>query len=111
MTKERILIIAILIPFIVFTDIALFSINSLDELVSAFTSHLMVIQVVLDFIICFTLVSIWVWQHAKSQGVNPVPYMVALWLTGAIALLIYVYRHVLKKPGEKSTDERYQVSV
>lgn len=97
--KQRIIILAVLIPFTLFTDYAILQINSLSELWLAFTAHAMVEQVALDFLISFAVVCLWVWQDAKSKGVRPLPYMILMVCTGSIGLLFYMFRHVYNKPS------------
>lgn len=111
MTKARILILAVLIPFIIFTDIAVFSISSFSELWVALTNHLIVVQVIFDFLIVFTLSSIWVWHDARQRGVNPIFYLILMLTTGSIGLLVYLYIHVCKKPGKAAKPDVYHPAV
>ncbi len=111
MTKARILILSILIPFIIFTDIAVFSINSFSEIWAALTNHLIVVQVIIDFLIVFTLSSLWVWHDARQRGANPIFYVILMLITGAIGLLIYLFIHVFKKPTTKSQPDVYRPAV
>jgi len=103
---QRMIIIAILIPFTTFSTFAFLSINSFSELWSAFTSYKMIEQVTLDFLICFSIVSIWVWKDAKSKGVMPAPYMILMWCTGSIGLLIYMFRHIFNTDNSDTNKDR-----
>jgi len=111
MTKARALILAVLIPFIVFTDIAVFSINSLSELWAALTNHLMVVQIIIDFLIVFTLSSIWLWHDARQRGANPIFYLTLMLVTGSIGLLIYLYIHVFKKTSAENKPDIYRPAI
>lgn len=50
------------------------------------------IQVAID--LCFSMVvaSGWMWRDAKARGINPMPYLLAVPLTGSLSLLAYLYR-------------------
>jgi len=108
MTKARALILAVLIPFVIFTDIAVFSINSFSELWSALTNHLIVQQIIVDFLIVFILSSLWVWHDARQRGVNPIFYLILMLVTGSIGLLIYLFIHVFKKPSTEKKPSVYR---
>ena len=97
MTTQRALLLAVLIPFAVYTDIALFNIGSLTELTAAFTGDLMVIQVSIDLVIAIGLACLWVWKDAKSKGANPVPYIALMMTLGSIGLMVYLFVHVAKR--------------
>ena len=65
-------------------------------------SSLWYIQVFLDLCIAATFGARWLYRDAKSRGLNPIPWLVALPFIGSIAILGYV----VFRPSEARQPER-----
>lgn len=50
------------------------------------------IQLSVDLCIALTFGGVWLWRDAKARGINPLPWVLALPLTGSLALLAYALR-------------------
>ncbi len=60
-------------------------------------------QVSFDLILAFIVCHFWIWQDAKKRGVNPIPYIIFTLLTGSVAILFYMAKHVGKPTSPKQT--------
>ncbi len=56
------------------------------------------IQVLLDLTIALSLVTIWMWQDARKQGIAPLPYVILTLTLGSIGPLLYLVRRFNKTP-------------
>ena len=102
MNIKRMLLLDVLIVFTLFTVYAVYQSIDLAAMWAALTAHAAVAQIFFDLLICLGLAAIWLWNDAKERNISPMPYIIGMMLTGSIALLFYIYRHVLKKEEEKS---------
>lgn len=48
------------------------------------------LQILLDLSVACSLIGIWIYQDAKSRGVNPYPWLVGTLLGGSLAPLLYL---------------------
>lgn len=54
-------------------------------------------QVFADLVIALTLVMVWIWQDAKANGRNPLPWIVATLAVGSFGPLVYLLLYKTKK--------------
>ena len=55
-------------------------------------------QILLDLVICCLIISSWINADARSRGINPLPWFVAILTTGSLAILVYLVVREHKKP-------------
>lgn len=59
------------------------------------------LQILLDLAIACTLICSWIYQDAKSRGINPYPWFIATLLGGSLAPLVYLICRSEKKISER----------
>jgi hypothetical protein len=81
--------------FFVLADFTAYSVwvaangGSVGEVLSLFSVNPWIGQVTLDLVIALSMVLVWIWNDAKANGRNPIPWVIATLCTGSIATLAY----------------------
>lgn len=55
------------------------------------------LQILLDLVVACLVFCSWMLADARSRGINPVPWLVAIATTGSIAILIYLLNREWRK--------------
>ena len=63
-------------------------------------------QIAIDLCLAVGFASVWLWRDAKARGINPLPWLLAVPLTGSLALLAYA----LRRPSEPVRPTRVAVA-
>ena len=85
--------IAVYLATILFLDLTLAAVvfASWQDIVDIFTSrNLWVWQLMADFLISLTLVTLWIIRDARQRGRSPWPWLALVLATGSLAPLIYL---------------------
>lgn len=56
------------------------------------------IQIFLDLTIALSLVLLWMWRDARTQGISPLPYVILTLTLGSIGPLLYLVRRFGRMP-------------
>jgi len=64
------------------------------------------LQILLDLVICCLIICSWIIADARSRGVNPYPWLVAVLSTGSLAILVYL----LAREHQKSSSPVLQAN-
>lgn len=83
------------ILWLVFLDFSAFSFWVLWQvgyfgIWSAGLTDIASMQLLFDLVVSCVLISIWLKNDAAAKGMNPYPWMIAIFLTGSWAVLIYL---------------------
>lgn len=81
----------VLLDFAALTAYACFA-EPPAAIVEAVSHNWWSLQIAIDLVISATFGGVWLYQDAKKRGINPLPWLVALPLTGSLSLLAYVVR-------------------
>src|SRR6476659_3316511 len=90
MDSKRIVLAILLLIFGAFTAWVAVSDSIVAALVGSGPGQLWHIQTAIDLTIALGFGGAWLWRDAKSRGMSPLPWVIALPLTGSLALLAYV---------------------
>ena len=90
MNYVKVLLFVVLVDFVAFSAWVTATGGSLSEIVALFSVNPWVGQLFVDLVLALSMVSVWIWNDARSRGANPVPWLVATLLTGSIAPLAYL---------------------
>ena len=55
----------------------------------------------LDLVLCLSMIGVWIWSDARQRGVNPIPYLIVAATFGAAGPLLYLVR---RREGEETSD-------
>ena len=88
------------LDFLALSAFALFG-EPVSALVETVSGNFWGIQIFADLCIALTFGTVWMWRDAKRLGINPLPYALAVPLTGSIALLVYA----LRRPSAAHAEE------
>ena len=86
----KVVLFVVLIDFVAFTVWCLATGGGFSEIWAAFAANPWTIQVAIDLTLALSLVCVWIWNDAKQQGRNPLPWVLATCFTGSIAPLTYL---------------------
>lgn len=86
---SRIIIIVVLILFGALTAVALVTDGVFGIFASIFNSFGSA-QIYVDLVIAISMICVWMWRDAKSQGRNPWPWIIAALIVGAFSPLVYL---------------------
>ncbi|MEM7332794.1 MAG: DUF2834 domain-containing protein [Chloroflexota bacterium] len=67
-----------------------FTQNGLAGFVDGITHSWATIQIYIDLVIAMVFIVIWVWRDAKDSGRNPWPWIIASFIVGSFAPLVYL---------------------
>lgn len=88
MHLPRPIILAILLPFALYSTYAVYEIGYLGIFTSHF--HTAGFQVLADLVIACTLAMVWMWRDAAATGRNVWPYILATLTLGSFGPLSYL---------------------
>jgi len=60
------------------------------------------LQILLDLAICCLIICSWINTDARSKGINPYPWFVAVLTTGSLAVLVYLIAREHRKPARSA---------
>lgn len=89
MTARQVLCLAVLLPFLAYTEWVLATEGYLGFWAQALGSPVAV-QLTLDLVIALSLVLLWTWNDARATRMPFVPYLVLTLLIGSIGPLAYL---------------------
>ncbi|TFH25105.1 MAG: DUF2834 domain-containing protein [Myxococcales bacterium] len=90
MNLKKLALFVILAAFTAYTVWVIVNSGSLTEVIAVFSGNPWPLQVTIDLALALSLVSVWVWNDARSRGVNPLPWLIATCFVGSIAPLAYL---------------------
>lgn len=93
MRIKPVLMTLVFLDLVAVTVWALFT-GSLFEFVQRVLHDPWAIQIAFDFCIAVGFAGYWLYKDAKTQGLNPWPWLIALPFTGSLSLLLYAVRRV-----------------
>lgn len=96
MTLRKTLLTLILLSFGAFSTWVLLDVGYFGIWSAGFTDSAS-LQILLDLVVCCLIISSWMIKDAKSRGMNPVPWLIAIAATGSIAILIYLVHREFSK--------------
>ena len=85
----RLLIIAVIIPFLLLTYFALMNHGYWGVIEHQFQSFASA-QVFTDLVIALALFLLWMWRDAAANGRNPWPWIVLTFVSGSLGPLLYL---------------------
>lgn len=88
MHLPKALILAILLPFGLYSTYAVYEIGYLG--IFASHAHIAGMQVLADLVIACTLALVWMWRDAAATGRNVWPYVLLTLTLGSIGPLLYL---------------------
>ena len=88
MHLPRPIILAILLPFALYSTYAVYEIGYFG--IFASHAHIAGMQVLADLVIACTLAMVWMWRDAAASGRNVWPYILATLTLGSIGPLSYL---------------------
>lgn len=88
MHLPRPIILAILLPFALYSTYVLYEIGYIGIFTGQF--HLAGFQVLADLVIVCTLAMVWMWRDAAASGRNVWPYILATLTLGSLGPLTYL---------------------
>lgn len=88
MQLPRPLVLAILLPFALYSTYAVYQIGYIGIFESHF--HIAGFQVLADLVIACTLAMVWMWRDAAASGRNVWPFLVLTLTLGSIGPLLYL---------------------
>lgn len=89
MTKQRIILIIVLVAFLALTAAALVNHGYWGIFEPLFKNYAG-LQVFFDLVIALSLFLVWMWRDAKAAGRNPWPWLLLTLTLGSISPLIYL---------------------
>ena len=89
MTKKSFAVLALFIPFAIYTTYVLLQVGYMGLIKDA-TVNLSAIQVLLDLVIVCLLACVWMYQDAKAKGRNPWPFLAVTLVGGSFGPLLYL---------------------
>lgn len=98
MTLRKALLWLIFIDFAVFSGWVMWQVGYMGVWAAGFTDPGSM-QLLFDLVICCLLISSWLKQDARQWEMNPYPWMVAIFITGSIAILVYLLIREYRKEG------------
>lgn len=90
MNFVKILLFVVLADFAAFTAWVVATGGAPGEVAALFSVNPWVIQVFVDLVLALSLVCVWMWNDARSRGVNPLPWVLATACLGSLAPLTYL---------------------
>lgn len=88
MHLPRTIVLAILLPFALYSTYAVYEIGYFG--IFASHAHVAGLQVLADLVIACTLAMVWMWRDAAATGRNIWPYVAATLTLGSIGPLMYL---------------------
>lgn len=89
MSMKKLLPLAVFVPFTLFSTVVIAR-HGYFGFITLALHEPWAMQMLLDLAISVFMVGTWVRRDARSRGINPVPYLVALPFLGSIAALAYL---------------------
>ena len=86
----RTLVLIALVPFTILTAIALW-VDGVSGIFGSIVSSWGSAQIYVDLLISLAIIMIWLYRDAKTQGRNPLPWIVATLAVGVFSPLIYLF--------------------
>jgi len=66
-------------------------------------------QIFVDLCLALAMVSVWMWQDARTRGVSALPYLVVTLFLGSIGPLLYLFRRAADEPAYLATHQGVRV--
>ena len=98
---RRAILLAILVPFLGLTGVALWQHGYVGIFLQHSTSSAG-LQVIVDLVIALSLFLVWMWNDAKAAGRNPLPWLLLVLGTGSIGALVYLIVYKSGKVAARS---------
>lgn len=89
MNMKKLLLWFVLIDFALFSGWVMWKVGYIGIWQAGFAS-LGSLQVLLDLVICASLICAWIFNDARQRGANPWPWMIATLFAGSLAPLLYL---------------------
>ncbi len=104
-TLKKIGLVLLLLDFTALTAWAAVTGSTGEQLAQLFTNP-WGIQIAVDLCIAATFGIQWLWRDAKSRGIEPLPWALAVVPTGSLALLAYAVRRTFADAEQREASSR-----
>ena len=91
MNIKKIVLALVFADFVALTGYAIAT-EPLSAMVDAITANWWSVQIFVDLCLAASFGCVWLWRDAKARGINPLPWVLAVPLTGSLALMLYALR-------------------
>lgn len=89
MNLKKLLLWSVLIEFALFSGWVMWEVGYIGIWQAGFAS-IGSLQILLDLVICASIISMWLYQDARQRGINPWPWLVATLAAGSLPVLFYL---------------------